>query len=229
MNTQSVGNIINSDVANVNVGDSNILYDSSRRAQKVSPIHYVLLAIEILLLAISLCVLFIVLPRCEHLSFDYIGVMVTTLSIIVMVLIGWNVYSIIDLKKQSDMYSLKISELAKITNYVNSNNIDNQMITENSIFYIYHYLILNKSPNGLVYNFLWHGISTIQHASQNCRFEICDNLVTMMNEIFVDTSKIEMTSISKQRLIELFTSIPNRNNIKNVNSIIEKLALIKTN
>ena len=228
MNIQSVGNIVNSDVSDVNMFNSSKPREEHYKSHKVSPIHYILLSVELLLLSVSLCVLFIVLPRNEQLSFDYIGVMVTVLSIIVMILISWNVYSIIDLKRQSSLYSLKIAELAQLTDRVHMINIDNQMTNENAIFYIYHYLILNKSPNGLIYNFLWHGISTIQYASQNSRFDMCELLVKAMNEVFVDTSKIEMVSINKRRLIELYDSIPNKNNIENINSILEKLALIKT-
>ena len=55
---------------------------------------------------ISLCLAY---PKHENLCFDYQGIFVGILSILVTVLIGWNIYTLIDLRNIQN--EIKIIEL----------------------------------------------------------------------------------------------------------------------
>lgn len=51
-------------------------------------------------IAISIIALCISCPHKAELGFDYQGVLVGVLSLLVTILIGWNIYTIIDIKTQ---------------------------------------------------------------------------------------------------------------------------------
>ena len=53
----------------------------------------------ILISVVSICV---ACPRNQELGFDYQGVLVGVLSLLVTVLVGWNIYTIIDIKNTKD-------------------------------------------------------------------------------------------------------------------------------
>lgn len=46
---------------------------------------------------ITLCV---ICPRVDNIGFDYLGVIVGVLALLVTILIGWNIFSVLDFKKE---------------------------------------------------------------------------------------------------------------------------------
>ncbi len=50
-------------------------------------------------------------PRNENLGFDYLGVIVGIFSLLVTVLLGWNIYTVIDFKKKADELNKKVQKL----------------------------------------------------------------------------------------------------------------------
>ena len=226
MNNQVVGNIISSHLNNVNTNMQNNS-PKEEHVKRFRVIHTIIILVDLITLTVSIIILCRILPRTETLQFDYIGVIIAILSILVTVLIGWNVYSIIDLRKYSEKYKTDTQTLANLLYTENYGRVNYQMQTEQSLFDIYHYLVLKQSPLGLEYNFLLHGLCTLQSASQNEHYELCNELVKALNEIFVDTSKIKMNSVAKNGLLNIYSSIPNKDKIENINSIILKIAQIK--
>lgn len=64
-------------------------------------------AINTISCIILLC---IICPRVENLGFDYIGVIVAILALLVTLLIGWNIFTALDFRKE---VSAKIEECRK--------------------------------------------------------------------------------------------------------------------
>lgn len=74
--------------------------------------------LSIVALIIAVVALCRTCPRTVSLSFDYLGVIIGVLSVLVTVVIGWNIYSILDIK------SLQLEFDSKIKNV--QNDIDNK-------------------------------------------------------------------------------------------------------
>lgn len=66
------------------------------------------LLISLLALLVSIITLCLVKPHCSELSFDYQGVIVGILSLLVTALIGWNIYTTIDLKGKIDEFKYAV-------------------------------------------------------------------------------------------------------------------------
>lgn len=62
---------------------------------------------SIILTTICICNIF---PRSENLNFDYSGVIVAILSILITILIGWNIWNVIDMKTEINNAKKQIEE-----------------------------------------------------------------------------------------------------------------------
>ena len=123
-NRQSIRDISNSHVENNNVcndgGDHHPSRDHRKEISKSCLIGLSIL--NVLLFACGIILLAIRMPSSFDLDFDYYGVIIAILTIFVTVLIGWNIYSAVDmlrtvsiLKEDFDSYKneidIKIAEL----------------------------------------------------------------------------------------------------------------------
>lgn len=70
-------------------------------------IYYLVSTINAISCIVLLCV---ICPRIENLGFDYIGVIVAILALLVTLLIGWNIFTALDFRKE---VSAKIEECRK--------------------------------------------------------------------------------------------------------------------
>lgn len=70
-------------------------------------VHSIISAINAMSSIILLCIL---CPRINNLGFDYIGIIVAILALLVTLLIGWNIFTALDFRKE---VSAKIEEYRK--------------------------------------------------------------------------------------------------------------------
>lgn len=86
-------------------------------------IYYLVSAINAISCIILLCV---ICPRIENLGFDYIGVIVAILALLITLLIGWNIWSLIDIKDIRKEFDTLHSEFQGQINYLhNKTDYDN--------------------------------------------------------------------------------------------------------
>lgn len=72
--------------------------------------------LSIVALVVAVVALCRTCPRTVSLSFDYLGVIIGVLSVLVTVLIGWNIYSILDIESFKSQINDKIKEAQKEPN-----------------------------------------------------------------------------------------------------------------
>jgi len=79
--------------------------------------------------------------------FDYLGLTVGILSLLVTVLIGWNIYTLVDLKSLQNKLQGIVDGTSR---HINAN----MMITEGTHLMIYHYLMTGRDPLGIEFRFI---------------------------------------------------------------------------
>lgn len=100
------------------------------------------IALSILSVIISASVAFICCPRNNAIEFDYLGVIIGAYSLLVTALIGWNIYSLVDIKNMrksiEETFRKRIVQQSKqIEEFTRSQVIDTQIATNinNAIYY----------------------------------------------------------------------------------------------
>jgi hypothetical protein len=172
--------------------------------------------IAIVISIIAICLSY---PHKAGLGFDYQGILVSALSLLVTALIGWNIYTIIDIKSTRD----KIDE---ISTGASSMIQKNMAISESANWMIYHYLLLEKDPLGLEYRFLYHGIACLFHTSQFSDIATCNAVVKGLLECIANPKSITITKNRKNEILKLLSGVKHTDKIEGYLELLNKIALV---
>lgn len=177
----------------------------------------VTVTISIISLLISIIAICVTCPNSEKLNFDYQGVLVGILSMLVTVLIGWNIYSIIDIKKiRDELYATKANSVF--------NAEKNNAITCHAVSDYYYHVLLKSDPLGVEYQFLYYRISELFHVSKIGDIETCNVIVKVLLEMIKTPEDIHILQSCKDRLIGLLSKVDGKENILKYNELIAIIA-----
>lgn len=94
---QQVGNIINSRATKVNT-NINKTSDKTKLSIDVTIVK-IFSIINVIACISNLIILAFLFPRSQELEFDYAGIIVSILSILVTILVGWQIYTVLKIEK----------------------------------------------------------------------------------------------------------------------------------
>ncbi len=171
---------------------------------------------SLLLSVVAVCV---AAWRPPDLSFDYQGVIVGVLSLLVTVLIGWNIYTLVDLKSLQNKLQGIVDGTSR---HINAN----MMITEGTHLMIYHYLMTGRDPLGIEFRFINHGVACIMNASQYGDIPTCNAVVKVMLECIVRPEKISVTARGKNDILKLISLVRNADKIEGFLELVRRVALL---
>lgn len=216
MNTQKVGDINNSFVNNVNhIDEGNKRGRDFPKEERFSwsyPI-IVLLIINIFFMVFNIIVLIFVFPRSQKLSFDYLGVVVTIYSIIVMLLICWNVYNVIDLRKMKSDFDMKKKEVdEQLDNLKYGTLLSRGQIEEDFV------KMFGKSGTDFP-EVIPHSIKAIYCWSEIRQYNKASKCVDFLLAFVTYPDKIKYDSKEKEEIMDLLKSIPNQSKIRNIEKV----------
>lgn len=179
--------------------------------------------VALILSAISIVVSVIALCRtCPHtsdLGMDYQGVIVGILALLVTVLIGWNIYALIDFDRAK-----KEIDVLKDRMYVNTNA--SLALKDADVFMIYHYLTVGKDPLGIEYRYIHSGLTCLVGLSKIGRFEACNVIVQSIIESVKMPKNIFMLPRLKEELLSLLSEVQQPKRINNFHEVARIVALI---
>lgn len=169
--------------------------------------------------AITLSVIAIcnVYPR--QLGLDYLGMIVGVLALLTTILIGWNIYTLIDIKEIHKRY-------ISIINQVDISQHKVLAVQENANWMIYHQLLLKNDPCGLEFRFLYHGVSCLYHTSMIDKYETCSLIARTINDCFTNPQAVKLSKSNKQQVLLLLRQVKQPSKIEGYMDLMEKVALI---
>lgn len=173
----------------------------------------------VLSFVVSVIALCFSIPKTDGLGFDYSGLLVGVLSFIVTLLIGWNIYTVIDIGKTR-------SEIANIANGASKDIQKGLALTEQSFWMCYNYLLTHDDPAGLEYRFLYHGIASVYHLSCAGELNTCNAVVDALLETLVRPQSISMSAFRKGELLKLLTKVQRTEAMPHFVFLVERVAKI---
>lgn len=163
---------------------------------------------------IALC---LSIPRSQELNFDYLGLLIGIQSFIVALLLGWNIYCLVDLKglrgeqdKIKIDHFLNLQRLCAITCHAASD-----------VFYRY---LVGGKPNGDDYNLMYYRISEIYHISLIGDNKTCEILITSLLQIFREPHKCNFREAQMTNLWNLITRVKGQESIPNFDKLTAMVA-----
>lgn len=153
---------------------------------------------------VSVATLIIVLteryPRTD-LSFDYMGLIVGILGVLMAVLIGWQIYSAINIRETVKA----ISKIRADFTLESERNLTQTYLSLSDFFY--SRCIGPDQPRAQIeYNYIYYRISAILHASRTGDFETCKSIVKLLLET-IRTEYTVLTVDNKKDLISLLSDV----------------------
>jgi len=171
-------------------------------------------------IAISIIAIVLVIFEIEPLDFNLFSALITVLSVLVTCLLGWQIFSIINLNELTK----EIETSKKQILYLNNN-----VLAQNSMAFsdFYYHLNFKDDTSRIEYNYLFYRLSSILHSSKNGDIETCNVVVKSL----LEHVNPEHIFLSKDDIGNLFTVIGNiqhKNEIKRMNELIRHLAKLET-
>lgn len=184
-----------------------------------------MIVVSIISTTVSIGALIMAFPNYENTSYDYHGGLVNILAILVTILMGWNIYSIIDFnRRKNEVNSLHFAvnqALAEMSKW--NNNSDG--ITEFSFVYVYQHLLSIKASPEMYDRFLQHSISALKYFSYSKELNLCRDLV---RSLLLIPKEISIAQDTKTSCLKTLHLIPEPDKIEGFYEVVELVANLKT-
>ena len=141
----------------------------------------------------------------------------TTVAYPELRLIGWQIYTFIDINKKS-----KELEEAKTAALISTER--NNALTTNAISDFYYYILLKSDPLGVEYRFLDYRISSLYHFSNIGEIETCNTIVKVLLEMIVVPEDIKVLESGKNRILMLLTKVKDTDKIIGYEELVSRIA-----
>ena len=175
-------------------------------------INTISLVISGLALFVSGVVAVLCLPSPHHVDFDYQGLLVGILSLLVTVLIGWQIWLAFDLKG----YDQRIDALHKKAVKGNEKlKGETYMVLANNFLASAYHIRKNND----VYYYIYYSLFSIANYSIGEDFKICMDRIEQLSKTPLE--KLSISQEDKERLVGIASLVANKEKITNYNSLLK--------
>lgn len=166
--------------------------------------EYIYWGISIALSLVALCISFV---RTEPMDIELFGVLVSVLSILVVVLLGYQIYSVIDFKQ-------KTQEMNENIGRYREENYKMQMITH---FKTHQAVSMLYYDTKNAFEFVKHSLESINFGLELKQIDACE--VVMQGAVEVCENGLILTKSEKGTLLELVYGIKDIESVKGYNAV----------
>jgi hypothetical protein len=138
---------------------------------------------------------------------------------LVVILIGWQIYSFFDFKEANK----KVESIANIVAYqIGLVNTSTAMVMSD-----YYYRMLTGDKKNILFNFLHYSVISIMHASEIKDFKNCNATVKAMLEVIVKPECIKLSKYDKTLIFNILAQVKYGNEIECYSDLVQVLAKIE--
>lgn len=175
-------------------------------------------------LVVSVIALVVSLLRNSTWDVDYQSLFVSVLSILVTVLIGWNIYTIFDFNSRKKDMDVKIALLNKQIGSILITHQMNRGVLEQSISDLYYNLLGVGSPTPTVYSYLNHLLSAIIAFTDAGDFETPRVLIKGAVEVVSHPELVKLSKAEREGLLSGISLVKSPNAIPNWTDLVDIVA-----
>lgn len=169
----------------------------------------------------SICLICLITPWL-HIRLIDVNYVISVLSILITILIGWNIFQLIDFKSKTNGLNRKYKELEKRIKESKENEHELGASIHSSISNVYFSTLVKVY--GMEYFFLCHKIGAIIHNSHLGRFGQCNKHI---KDVFKIKEMIQNTVVSKDDKSFLKRELRKVSNPENIYGWKELILLIE--
>lgn len=186
------------------------------------------LVLSITAVILSVIAICIAAYRTSELGFDYQGVLVGILSILVTVLVGLNIYTLVDFRRKENVIDEKVALIAQSLSNINKSELANSAAMEHAIAFIYYSLMGLKDPSGLDFRYLYHSILSLEKLSLLGDIKTCDSVVNMLLKTVAHPERISVSKKDKEHLYVWLSKVKDTEKIERFGELVERISKINS-
>ena len=175
--------------------------------------------ISIVAIILSVAAICLSICRIKPITADWMAVLVGILSMLVLFLVVWQVYSFVDFR--TSIKEMKLSN--KEFNY----QIVNSRATSGMAIMDCYYRLITNDRQGVWYQYILHGVLSIIQASFIKDIETCNALVAAMIQVIASPEKIKLTKEQKGRIFSFIYQVKYGCEIERYTDLLKKLMAIE--
>lgn len=224
---QKIGDINNSFVKDVNCYDG-VKPPKERKENKTVSVFLILaIVVNVAFFATNIIILRNSLPNRGNSDLDYIEVIAGIFSLLTTILIGWNIYSMIDVKSQVSEIKHLRDKLEREINYAH-----NKMDYYSAMSYGVNAQMLAGSLSkdnhaNVEFQMLLYCCSSVKTLSNLMSFEECNRIVGTVLTALHNTQSVQLTHEEKTKITSMIYEINNMSNIKGIHELLGFLSAQK--
>ncbi len=183
-------------------------------------------------IGISIITICLALPRTE-VSIDYLGLITGILGVLVTVLIGWNIYMIIDFRQEKENLKQYFEEQKKSVRSVGNdllatykNQLSNVALLEKSISDVYARMMNLHQFTPLPFDYIYHALGAIVTASQAENYDACNVWIKEIKLVLTSPEQVVMPISSKRQLLKASLQISKSDKIVGLEDVVGLIARI---
>ena len=172
------------------------------------------------------------LPRRE-MSIDYLGLITGILGVLVTVLIGWNIYMIIDFRQERENLKQYFEEQKKSVQSVGhdllvtyKNQLLNVALLEKSISDVYARMMNLHQITPLPFDYIYHALGAIVTASQAENYDACNTWIKEIKLVLTSPEQVVMPISSKRQLLKASLQMSKSDKIVGFEDVVGLIARI---
>lgn len=189
--------------------------------------------LSILAIILSILAICFSFPRTE-MSFDYLGLITGILGVLVTILIGWNIYTVIDFRQEKQRLVQYFDEQKKDIRLLGSDlratflsQVNNDALMEKNVAEIYSQMMGLNSSVPLSFYYLFHIVGAIRTASQAENYTACNLWLKEVQQVLVSPELVSIPTWGKKQLLNELMLIKNTEKIIGLNEVIELIMHLK--
>ena len=168
---------------------------------------------------LSIIAIAVAVYRSPELGFDYQGVLVGVLSLLVTVLVGLNIYTLVDFRRKENVIDEKVALIAQSLSNINKSELASSAAMENAIAFIYYSLMGLNDPSDLDFRYIYHNILSLEKLSLLGDIKTCNSVVKMMLETIVHPERISVSKKIKNSYMYGLARLRIQNRLKGLENL----------
>ncbi|MDX9847420.1 MAG: hypothetical protein RBT74_10610 [Tenuifilaceae bacterium] len=148
-----------------------------------------------------------------------LSITVGILSLLVMLLIGWQIYTTINFRQ-------KLKEVEKVKGLMISEINRSQCLTSKAVADFYYSQLVNEPVQNKEFNYLNYMLAALLHSSKNGYFTTCGGLVSQLLETVQPSLKV--SQYNKQLLTDLLLAVEAQRSIQGYRELVKLILNLET-
>lgn len=166
---------------------------------------------------VAIIAIIISAPRAYDLSFDYYGVIIGVLSLLVTALLGWNIYALIDFNRARQ----EVADLRRMYNEIITNN---NTLVHHAVGDVFQTMAFNGKIRSYLEFYIYYRVLELFYVSRTGQIPMCNVLCKELIDVMANPRLIQVSLGLKKEMLLSLAEVQNTRSIEGYATLVQKVS-----